>query len=1097
MRCSKCGTDNAAGSRFCTQCATPLGKPCPKCAHENISEAKFCAQCAAPLDATELTGVEAEPRNGGLTGERRHLTVLFCDLVGSTEIAAQLDPEEWRAIVADYHRAVGQAVERFGGYVAQYLGDGVMAFFGYPEAHENDAERAARAGLAILDAISKLNAQGGTGLSLSSAVKLSARVGIDSGAVVVGASAGKEADVFGDVPNIAARVQNAADPDTVMITDATHRLVSGLFVVEDCGAQPLKGIERPVQLYRVIQPSGVRGRLEAIAAARGLTPFVGREDELRLLLSRWERARDGKGQVVMVVGEPGIGKSRLLREFHEQIAGERHVWVESAGEQLAQSRPFYAATEMLRQGIGLHGDERAERLIELLALSLEKAGLKAKQALPLFAPLLNLQVPKNYPPVPAAPEEQRRRLLASLSRWAMGVAETEPAIMVLEDLHWADPSTVEFAKLLVDQAAAVPLMLIYTTRPELPVPWPMRAHHTQVMLDRLSDRLMREMVENIASQKELSADTVETVLRRATGVPLFVEELTRDLLERGERPLPHQIPATLHDSLMARLDRLGSARELAQVGATIGREFSYELLHAVASVSERELQLALDNLVSAELLYARGSPPEASYVFKHALVQDAAYNTLLKSRRRELHRRIAQILAELPESATSAPELLAHHYTEAGLIEQAVRYWRRAGRRATERSAYTEAIAHLSKGLELIKSMPETPELMSEELRLQIALTEPLTATKGYTAPEVEEPCSRAMELYRQIGESPHLFAVLGRLFSIYYNRGELELAHELARHMLRLAERQQDPVLLLWGHYVVGFTLASQAALKPARRHLEQSIAFYGPRKGRTYGYVQDPGPTGLAMLSHVVHSLGYPDQALEKMQQAVAMARNLSHPFTLAWVLSSAGHLNWRRGEKLAAQELWEETYTLCIQQGFTPRLQATSLLLGFALVEQGRGEDGIAKAHNALYGMTDTLTLDDRVRGLGLLALAEGKVGQAERGLAKIDEALALAKKTKRSEYESDLYLAKGQLLLMKNAGGRRKARQCFRMAIHVARDQKAKSDELAAVIQLARLLVSNGHREQARAMLAEIYGWFTEGFDTADLKDAKALLDELSA
>jgi tetratricopeptide (TPR) repeat protein len=751
---------------------------------------------------------------------------------------------------------------------------------------------------------------------------------------------------------------------------------------------------------------------------------------------------------------------------------------------------------MLRQGIGLRGNEPAERLIELLALSLEKAGLKAKQALPLIAPLLNLQVPKNYPPVPAAPDEQRRRLLAALSRWAMGVAETEPAIMVLEDLHWADPSTVELAKLLVDQAAAVPLMLIYTARPDLPVPWPMRAHHTQVMLDRLSDRLTREMVEGVAPQKQLSTETVEMIVRRATGVPLFVEELTHDLLERGERPFQHPIPATLHDSLMARLDRLGSARGLAQIGAAIGREFSYELLRVVAGVGEKELQTALDNLVGAGLLYAHGSAPEASYIFKHALVQDTAYNTLLKSRRRELHQRIAQILVErFPESATSAPELLAHHYTEAGLIEQAVRYWRRAGRKASERSAYTEAIAHLSKGLKLIKSVPETPESMSEELRLRIALTEPLTATKGYTASEVEEACSRAMELYREIGESPQLFVVLGRLYSIYYNRGELEIALELAKRMLTLAESRGDPVSLLWGHYVLGFTLQSLGSFKAARGHLEQSIAYYDARRGGTYGYVQDPGPTALAMLSHVVHSLGYSDQALKKMQQAVAMARNLSHPFTLAWVLKSAGELNWRRGEMLAAEGLWDETFTLCTQQGFTPLLQSTSLLLGFALVEQGRGEEGIAKVHNALYSMTDTLILEDKLRGLRFLALAQGKAGLADQGLAKIDEAVALAKKTKESGHESGLYLVKGQLLLMKDPRALRKAQQCFSTAIGIARDQRAKSDELAAVTHLARLLGSNGRREKARAMLSEIYNWFTEGFDTADLKDAKALLDEL--
>jgi class 3 adenylate cyclase len=430
MRCSKCGTDNAAGSRFCNQCATPLGQACPKCAHENISEAKFCAQCAAPLDGS-LVPARAEAREE-LTGERRHLTVLFCDLVGSTALAAQLDPEEWRAIVADYHHAVGQGVERFGGYVAQYLGDGVMAYFGWPEAHDNDAERAARAGLAILEAIAKLSEQ-------SRRQKLSARVGIDSGAVVVGASAGKKADVFGDAPNIAARVQSAADPDTVMITDAVHRLVSGLFVVEDRGSQPLKGIERPTQLYRVIRPSGVRGRLEAAAAsAHGLTPFVGREDELRSLMNRWERVLEAEGQVALIIGEAGIGKSRLVQRFHEQIKGTPHTWVEAAAAPFYQNTPFYPVAAMLRELVAWGGDEPAEEQLAQLESRLTSARLKPAEAIPLIAPLLNLPLTEKYRPSSLPPEQQRRRSLATLVEWVLGAARVQPTVIAIEDLHWAD-----------------------------------------------------------------------------------------------------------------------------------------------------------------------------------------------------------------------------------------------------------------------------------------------------------------------------------------------------------------------------------------------------------------------------------------------------------------------------------------------------------------------------------------------------------------------------------------------------------------------------------------------------------------------------------
>ena len=459
-----------------------------------------------------------------------------------------------------------------------------MAYFGCPEAHDNDAERAARAGLAILDAIRKLNEH-------PAHPKLSARVGIDSGAVVVGAGAGKDADVFGDTPNIAARVQAAAEPGTVVITDAVHRLISGLFVVEDRGAQALKGIERPVQLYRVVQPSGVRGRLEAAAAARGLTPFVGREDELRLLMSRWERALEGEGQVALIIGEAGIGKSRLVQRFHEQIAGTPHTWVEAAAGAFFQNTPFYAVTEMLRELLAWRGDESAEEQLAQLETRLELAGLKPAEALPLIAPLLNLPLPAKYPPSPLSPEQQRRRLLATLVEWALGAARVQPTVIAIEDLHWADPSTLELIQLLVEQGATARLLLLYTARPEFRAQWPLRAHHTQITLNRLSSRNVRTMVGEVAAQKALSEETIATVVERTGGVPLFVEELTRAVLESGDAKLTgHEIPVTLHDSLMARLDRLGPAKEVIQVGAVIGSEFSYELLHAVHPIAEEDLQ---------------------------------------------------------------------------------------------------------------------------------------------------------------------------------------------------------------------------------------------------------------------------------------------------------------------------------------------------------------------------------------------------------------------------------------------------------------------------------------------------------------------------
>ena len=736
MRCSSCNFDNAAGKKFCIRCGVAFGVRCPKCGSENPPEASFCGDCGTGLIVPAKAEADEHAHNiivdrHAVEGERRHLTVLFCDLVGSTEIASHLDPEQWREIVAGYHRAAAQAIERFGGHVAQYLGDGVMAYFGYPEAHDNDAERASRAGLAILDAISKLNEH-------PTRPKLSARIGIDSGAVVVGAGAGGDADVFGDTPNIAARVQAAAAPGTVLVTATTHRLVSGLFVVEDRGAQALKGVERPVQLYRVIQPSGVRGRLEAAAAARGLTPFVGREDELRLLMNRWERALDGEGQVALIVGEAGIGKSRLVQRFHEQIAGTPHTWVEAAAGAFFQNTPFYAVTEMLRELLAWRGDESAEEQLAQLETRLELAGLKPAEALPLIAPLLSLPLPAKYQPLSLSAEQQRRRLLATLVEWALGAARVQPIVIAIEDLHWADPSTLELLQLLVEQGATARLLLLYTARPEFDSQWPPRAHHTQITLNRLSARNVRTMVEEVATRTALSEEMTAAVVERTGGVPLFVEELTRAVLESGNAKLTgHEIPVTLHDSLMARLDRLGPAKEVIQVGAVIGGDFSYELLHAVHSIAEEDLQRALRSLADAELIYVRGIAPDAVYQFKHALIRDAAYQALLKSRRKDLHRLVARTINEQFTTLRDAqPEVLARHWTQAGETEHAIAEWSRAGKTAEARNAFSEALESYQQAVALLNLLPESPERDLRELELGQSVVSMLHATRGYAAPE-------------------------------------------------------------------------------------------------------------------------------------------------------------------------------------------------------------------------------------------------------------------------------------------------------------------------------------------------------------------------
>jgi class 3 adenylate cyclase len=793
-------------------------------------------------------------------GERRHVTVLFCDLVGSTEIAARLDPEEWREVVGGYHRAAAESITRFGGHVAHYFGDGVMAYFGWPEAHDNNAERAALAGLAILDALSKLN-------ELSARPKLSARVGIDSGAVVIGASAGKSVDVFGETPNIAARVQGVTLPGTVLITADTHRLISGMFVVEDCGTRTLKGIERPIQLYRVIQPSGMRGRLEAVAAARGLTPFVGREDELRLLINRWERTQEGVCQAVLIIGEAGIGKSRLVRHFHQQITGTPHTWADASATPLFQNTPFYPVTELLRQFLAAPIDEPLDHQLARLESAVELAGMKPAEAIPLIAPLLNLPVPQRYPAPLLLPGQQRRRLLATLIEWVRGLASLQPLVITVEDLQWADPSTLELLEHLLEQEATARLLLLYTGRPEFRPQWPLRAHHTQVTLNRLSACNVRTMVGQVAAHKALSEDTVGAIVERTGGVPLFVEELTRVLLEScNERLSKHEIPVTLHDSLTARMDRLGSAKEILQIGAVIGSEFSYELLQAICPGGDEALQHALQVLADAELLYVRGIAPDATYQFKHALIRDAAYEALLKSRRKDLHRLITQAISEkFPALKETQPEVFARHCAEAGEIELAIEQWSTAGKTAEARYAFIEARESLQQALALLNLLPESHERDARELKIRQSLVAMLQLTRGVAAPETLETGARIGLLVEKSGD---ILRLVGSTLASSLNAlltGELSRAAALADAGLDLALRDGNETLMASVHalqLLVRFYLGDLAA---AENHFALGLKFFDDPAFR-----QDPRDGAMVAFAHAsfnAWTLGRADVARERL--------------------------------------------------------------------------------------------------------------------------------------------------------------------------------------------------------------------------------------
>jgi class 3 adenylate cyclase/ABC-type lipoprotein export system ATPase subunit len=1084
MRCSKCGSENPASKKFCEDCGTPLEGRCAKCGAVTTVGKRFCGECGAPLDATALITVQPQERR--LTGERRHLTVLFCDLVGSTEIAARLDPEEWRETVAAYHRAAAEAITRYGGYVAKYLGDGVMAYFGWPAAHDDDAERAARAGLAILGAIEQLNERSG-----GTRPTLSARIGIDSGAVVVGAGAGEEADIFGDTPNVAARVQNAAEPNSVLITGATHRLVSGLFVVEERGAHELRGVARPIELYRVVRPSGMRGRLAAAAAVHGMTPFVDREEEFHLLLNRWERSREGEGQVVMIVGEAGIGKSRLLHHFRERIATDAHTWLECAAAALFQNTPFYAIVDMLQQTFHFHAMQNIEHRLAALEGSLASAAMNLNESLPLIASVLGLPPSAKYPPSTLPPEQQRRRLLTALVAWTIGFAKAQPLVIATEDLHWADPSTLELTQLLVEQSAAAPLMLLYTARPEFRMQWPLRSHHTQLTLNRLSPRHVRMMVGQVAAQKALSEEMVAAVVERTSGVPLFIEELTRTVLEGGSTRLgTREVPVTLHDSLMARLDRLGAAKEVLQIGAVIGSEFSYELLQAVHAVSEQDLRAALLSLTDAELLYVRGIVPEATYQFKHALIRDAAYEALLKSRRRELHSRVADTIEQrFPALKKAHPEILAQHWSEAGEIERAIEEWARSGKMAEERHAFHEAQASYEQALALLTRLPESPARDQRELQFRNALVLMLHVARGWAAPETADAVERVNRLAEKSGDLRELVgSMVGRCLLAYIG-GDYATAGALADHTLALAQHEGTHTNLAYVHMLQICICFQRGDLAGSEKYFAAGLEFFDDFRFR-----QNPNGGAIVVFGTAAWNawmLGRVEVARQRMAKAMA-AVNAANPHDLPWAeFHAAGlHALIREDEQVAA--LAPRVLELCEKHGFPNEAAFGRVYVGIALARSGRANEGVELIRK---GIDELLKVGNRASVTALLtdlAEAQARGGATVAALETIEQALQF--NPQEGVYRPRTLRLRGELRL---AGRRTELAEAdFRASLGLARTMGAKAWELQTTVSLARLLDSDGRRGEAQAMLAEIYSWFTEGFDTADLKDAKVLLDKLS-
>ena len=1084
MRCPSCNYDNRADRRFCAECGAALGAVCGACGASNEPNEKFCGGCGARLPsvapAPGAPTATPEPKTALLAGERRQLTILFCDLVGSTALSQQLDAEEWRDVVGQYQQTARAAVERWGGHVAKELGDGLLVYFGWPDAREDDPERAIRAGLAILDAMEPVNAK----LAAGDGTRLAVRVGMHTGPVVIADGS----EVFGETPNIAALVQSAADPDTVVVTAATRRLVAGIFVLEDRGAQALKGVRERVPLYRVVQPSGVRSRL-AVAAGR-LTPFVGREVELATLVERWERAADGEGQNVLLVGEAGVGKSRLAYQLREGLAAVPHTWLECGASPYTEGTPFHPVIALVAQGLALTPTDTTAEKMEKIERGLRD--LATPESVALLADFLGLP-----PPTPLAmnPDVQRRKTMELLAQWNLAISTIQPLVLLVEDLHWCDASSLELLGRIIAQSATARVLFVATARPEFTPPWPARSNLTTLQLARLTKRQAREMVTTLLADT-VPAETLEALVARADGVPLYVEELTKAVAEPGAARGADAIPSTLAGSLMARLDRLSTAKEVAQRAAVLGREFGYPPLAAIAELDEAGLRQGLARLVDAEIVFQRGEPPEATYTFKHALVQEAAYESLLKRTRQRLHGRVVDVLRErFPERAAAEPEVMARHAEAAGRSDDAITYYGRAGERAQARSAHGEAIGQFRKGIVLLETRPAGAERDARELSLQLTLGGSLIAARGFGRRETEAAYERAAALAAASDDATRLGVARSGLAICYPTRGEVERGRVLAAEVLVAAEARGDAEQVLVGHVNVARAEHFQGKFASSLAHCERAIALYDP--AQHHGLVRmlgtDQAVAALGYAAWNLWFLGQPDAALARAREAVRLARRLDDPFGLAFALFFETVVHWARPHASAQRERAAEVIALSETQGFPLWLG-----LGRAYHSAAHVVPGDAGAiPEILYGMAlagETGSQAGAPATLAMLAEAQRAVGQLAEAQATVATALAVAAQTGQPFFDADIHRLDGDLLLA-TGGTADEAAARYHRALAIAREQGARSVEMRAATSLACLLRDQGNRAEALDLLAPIYAWFTEGFATRDLQDAKALLEDL--
>ena len=1022
-------------------------------------------------------------------------------MVGSTSLARTLDPEDLNEITRSYYDLCSDAIRRFDGIIANYMGDGVMALFGYPRAHEDDAERAVHAGLSLVRALETSGVIIGRGVS--------ARVGIATGLVVVGPHGAdpltREKTVVGETPNFAAHLQAATEPNTVVISTATRRLVGDVFTLAEMELGSFKGADKPMIAWRVIGKKATPSRFAAHVS--NLTGFVGRDQEIALLSDRWQLAIQGEGQVVLLAGEAGIGKSRIVETFRQLNTETPHNAIHCQCSPYHGDSALYPVITQFETAAGIAVDDLPTTRLEKLEALLQRSTDRSDDAIPLIAALLSIPTGDRYPPPDPDPQRRRERTLNALIGELEKLARQGPVLMILEDAHWADPTTLDLFSRTILRLPNLRVFLIVTYRTDFGIPWD-HPHVTTLVLNRLGRRYCKAMVELITQGKTLPSEVMEQIIAKTDGVPLFVEELTKTVLESGLLKEqadawlltgllpPLAIPDTLQDSLMARLDRLSTVKEVAQIGATIGREFSLDLLAAVSAMPTTDLRDALAKLEAAELVFSRG-PPNASYIFKHALVQDAAYETLLKSKRQLLHARIASVLeTRFAEVAQAQPEIVAHHYTNAGAAEIAVGWWHKAGELAIKRSANPEAVSHLSRAVEQVQLCPESRERDTNELAIRISLSGPLIATRGYVTSELANNYARASELCTKVGEDKSIFPVMYGQWVIPYVRGDMTTALKNSETFLRRAERQDDLGLLMMGHRIYGSSLVWRGDVLPGSQHLQRALSMFRAPDHDQLAYVfsQHPRTAALSHLSLALQHLGHLDQAMAAGWDAISQAKRIEHFNSIAYALCFVSLLIMLRRDVETLKRTAGELMQLASEHNASYWLLWAKPMRGWIIAQEGDIEAGIAQMHES------TAELQEQQANLWvpqtLLLEAEilGRAKRYQRAYQLLNEAQALIEPLDQRFYEAELHRVRGLIMIADGTDPQAGAANLDR-AIDVARRQNARFLELRATVSRARLHLDQGLPHNARDLLMPIFTSFSEGLDTADLREARCLLNEI--